>query len=390
MNILLVTEPGVNGVFRYVEALAGHLLASGHSVHLAYSDRRGSEALFRLVARIEGQGGRTLNLRVSNRPSAADLVALRSLRSFVRDLAPDLIHAHSAKAGVLAHLLPLLGGAGGAPIIYHPHAYIGMRPQRGRLDFAYDAVERVLGRWSTTLVCSEDELRHALGRLGLPSDRVWTMPNGVDTDRFAPAPDPTARRALRLRLGLPEDALILGSMGRASAQKDPLTLYRAFAAARATRPDIHLFHVGEGELDAEVERLIDELDLREHVTRLPYLATPADFYQAVDGFILTSRYEGFSLALLEALSAGLPLILGDAPGNRDLLRLPLSHAWVAPPGDIPAFADAIGEWARRLEADGGVRDCNHRLLARLRHDQGHCFRNVETLYHKQVTLARAA
>ncbi len=386
MNILLVTEPGVNGVFRYVETLADLLLSDGHAVHLAYSDRRGGRSLDKLVERVERHGGRTLNMRVSNAPEPGDLAALRGLRRLVRETQPDIIHAHSAKAGLLVRLLPFVG-AGGVPLVYQPHAYIGMRPERGRLDFLYDGVESVLGRWSTTVACSEDELRHALGRLGLPSHRVICQVNGVDTEHFRPVEYAVARRAVRARLGLPAHGLVLGAMGRASSQKDPLTSYRAFAAARRARPDLKLLHVGQGELDHEIERFISDHDLRPHVVRVPHLATPADFYQAVDGFILSSRYEGFSLALLEALAADLPIILSDAPGNRELLRLPLSHVWIAPPGDVPGFTRAISDWADRAENEGTDRACNHRVLARLHHDQSRCLRGVVRLYE---TLAAAA
>ncbi len=62
------------------------------------------------------------------------------------------------------------------------------------------------------------------------------------------------------------------------------------------------------------------------------MSAPLDFYRAVDGFILTSRYEGFSLAVLEAVSANLPMILSEAPGNIDLLSQPLSHFVEGPAG----------------------------------------------------------
>ena len=377
MNVLIVSEPGIDGVFRYVEGLVGHLLARDVCVHFAYSDVRAGEDLHRLAARVEREGGRTLNLRVGNRPSLDDARALLALRSFVREVRPDLIHCHSAKAGGLTRALPLLG-VFGVPVLYQPHAYIGMRPTRGRLDGVYDAVERLLGRWSTTLACSYDEQRYALHRLRIPPARARMIANGVDTARFHP-PSPGRRDDLRAVFGLPRDAIVLGAMCRSSAQKDPLTLYRAFALAAFRDPRLVLFHVGQGELDAELEALVRDHGFSDRVIRRPYLATPADFYQAIDGFALTSRYEGLSLALLEALASDLPIILSEAPGNGDLLHHPLSHLWHAPIGDVTAFSVAITDWAvERASPDRAP--CNHREIARAYHDQSRVYSRVMALY----------
>jgi Glycosyltransferase len=379
MNVLIVSEPGVDGVFRYVERLVDHLLGRDVRVHLAYSDSRAGEALARFVDRVEDAGGRTLNLRVGNRPCLDDLRALLALRTFVRDLRPDLIHCHSAKAGALARLLPVLGILD-VPLLYQPHAYIGMRPARGRLDFAYDAVERVLGRWSTTLTCSYDEQNYALHRLRIPPARARIVLNGVDTLRFFPAAA-GRRRELRAAFGIPDDAVVLGSICRSSAQKDPITLYHAFARVAARDPRLVLFHVGRGEFDPELERIVRENGLGNRVLRRPYLSDPVEFYQAVDGFALASRYEGFSLALLEALAADLPLIVSEAPGNGDILGRPLSHLWHAPVGDVAAFSSAIGEWAAECASAVPTRR-NHREIARTYYDQRRSLARVVSLYGK--------
>ncbi len=386
MKILLVTEPGMDGVFRYVEALASFLIAQNDEVHLAYSDRRACEALGDLVARIERQGGRTFNLRTGSRPALSDFAALRGLGALVREVRPEIIHSHSSKAGALARILPLLGVGGGAIHVYHPHAYIGMRPRRGPLDIVYDSVERVLARWSITASCSVEENAYAVRRLGIPPSRSPILYTGANTARFAPA-SPERRRELRARFGLPENARVLGTMGRASAQKDPLTLYRAFAAASNCNSELKLFHVGRGELDDEVNRFIAQRGLSDRVVRLPYLSTPADFYQVVDGFILTSRYEGLSLALLEALSCNLPLILSRAPGNGEFFNLALSHIWSAPIGDVRAFTDAIQNWDETLSASRPVA-CNHRATAEEQFDQHRCFARVRALYAELIDASR--
>lgn len=383
MKILLVIEPGANGAFRIMEDLADYLMRGGHAVHLAYSDLRAGERLGRLVERIERQGGRTLNLRVANRPCLDDLRAFFALRSLARAVRPDVIHSHSAKAGALARLLPL-AGAGAGRQVYHPHAYVGMRPRRGRFDFFYEFVERVLARWSTTICSSGDEWRHARTRLAVPERRARCVPNGVDLTRFRPA-TPEERRAARARLGLPAGGLVLGALGRTCEQKDPMTLYRAFGRLARRRDDVTLFHVGCGELDDEIAGFIVTRGLAGRVVRRDYLAEPETFYHAVDGYALTSSYEGFSIALLEALACDLPLVVSEAPGNGDLLAQPLSQLWRAPVGDIGAFASAMEAWAAARSAIPPP-PLNHRTVARAHFDQKRCFRQIVRVYRE---LARA-
>ncbi len=383
MKVLIVSEPGVNGVFRYVEALCHYLIDREVEVHLAYSDRRSCECLFRLVARVEDRGGRTVNLRTANRPERADWSAWRSLRRLALDVRPDVIHSHSSKAGFLARVLSL--GGVRAVQVYTPHAYVGMRPEPGRLDWLYNLVEGGLGRLACTAVVSSDETTFAREHLRIPSDRVVNLSNGVDTAKFSPASAEQKRR-LRARLNLPAGQPVLGFLGRSSAQKDPVTLYRAFARAAVNRP-ITLFHVGQGELDPCLDSLLDELGVRARVVRQTYLSAPADFYRVIDGFILPSRYEGFSLAALEALSSDLPLILSRAPGNTDLLAQPLSHVWSAAPGDVDGFARAIADWHDRLQKASAV---NHRRIARTRFDLRAVFGSVLQLYRDLLSGRTAA
>lgn len=382
MKVLIVSEPGVDGVFRYVEMLCHFLIDEGVEVHLAYSDRRGSDRLPVLVERVKRNGGRTVNLHTANRPAFSDWGAFRSLLGLARAVRPDVIHSHSSKAGFLARLLSFFGVR--AVQFYHPHAYVGMRPEPGRLDPVYNMIEGILGRTSFTVAVSDAERTFALHRLKIPPGRVYVSANGVDTDQFSPVSRQEKNR-LRARLGLPLHQPVLGFIGRASAQKDPLTLYRAFARVAAEKP-VTLYHVGTGKLDAELNLLVASAGLGHRVVRRPYMSAPVDFYRAVDGFILTSRYEGFSLAVLEALSANLPMILSAAPGNEDLFTQPLSHLWKASPGDVGGFARAIAAWHERLREPVPV---NHRQIARSQFDVQERLSAILELYYKQTGVTPA-
>lgn len=380
MQILLVTEPGVDGVFRHVEALASFLMERGHRIHLAYSDVRGSDRLTQLVAKISAAGGMTVNLAVSNAPGQGDVVALLKLRKLVREARPDVIHAHSSKAGALARALVLLGVR--QPVFYTPHAYYGLSGKGGMKSRVFNAVEAVLGRIGTTINLSEGERAFARDSLKIPQGRLRLIANPVDCVRFRPA-DAAKRMEIRAALGVPVGAILLGSVGRLAFQKDPLTLYHAFAKACQKRPELWLYHLGEGELSAECAALADQLGIRSHIVRQTYLSEPLSFYQALDGMILTSRYEGLSFAVLEALACDLPVILSRVPGNNDFTEMGLSHCWSAGKEDVDGFAEVIGQWAQDC-ALGRV--SNHRQIAESRFSQDACFGAIEREYELKVGL----
>ncbi|MEO6786195.1 MAG: glycosyltransferase, partial [Chthoniobacteraceae bacterium] len=94
MKILLVVEPGVDGVFRHVEGLCRYLLQQGVSVHLAYSSVRGSDALVKLVNAVQSHGGKTLDMKVGNAPGLSDIRAFIRLRRLALLVRPDVVHSH--------------------------------------------------------------------------------------------------------------------------------------------------------------------------------------------------------------------------------------------------------------------------------------------------------
>ena len=364
MKILQVIEPGCDGAFRHVEALIHGIISCGARVSLAYSSIRSSDRLEPLVRRVRTAGGDTLDLRVGNAPQGSDFQAMFQLWSLVRRGKFDVVHLHSSKAGALGRALWFLGCR--TPLVYTPHAYFGMGGTGGVKRRVFNEIEWALGHIGTTINVSSDEAEWARVHIALNPARQKVIPNAVDTSHFAPG-DEKSRENWRLCLRLPPDSVLLGTVGRLSFQKDPHTLYRALALACADQKHLYLCHLANGtpeDADA-IDKLARSLGIAQRVLRRPYMTDPLDFYRGIDAFILTSRYEGMSYAVLEALSCDLPLLLSDVPGNRDFLKLGLSHVWSAPAEDSPSFARAINEW---LVDRSAKRNSNHRFMARDRFD----------------------
>ena len=235
----------------------------------------------------------------------------------------------------------------------------------------------LFARVGTTIAISDDEAGFAKRRLRIPPSRIHVIPNPVDTAVFHP-PAPGERNAIRARFGIPEYALVLGTVGRLSFQKDPATLYRAVAKVMATNDQVWLCHVGRGELEEELRALAHGLGIAGRLVEIPYLEEPAEIYRAFDAFALTSLYEaGWPLVVLEALASDLPVIVTSGPGTADLSQGGLTHCWTAARGDADGFAEAIESW---LDDVPNRRPMNHRRIVEERFSGEVLFGSVYRLY----------
>ena len=350
IRVLIVSEPGLDGVFRHVECLIHFLLNNCIEVDLAYSSVRGSEQLNALVRKIKSNGGETLDLKTSSSPSFADLSAYCRLYAFAKRRRPSVTHAHSSKAGALARLLPrsVCG-----QVFYTPHAYYGLGNSGGVKTLLFNSIERFLGPRGISIHLSPEESQFAEATLYLRLDGHVSIPNAVDFAIFRAVASVEERAAIRRSLGLPVDATVIGSIGRLSYQKNPELLYRAFARFAEQRDPtapLYLLHVGNGS-DAEMRemhQLALELSIADQVVRPAYRSDPEVFYRAMDAFCLSSRYEGLPFTGLEALACNLPLILTDAPGLQSFgdPNYGLSHVFYGQANE-QSLGDAMEAWLKK-------------------------------------------
>jgi glycosyltransferase involved in cell wall biosynthesis len=150
-----------------------------------------------------------------------------------------------------------------------------------------------------------------------PDVRLAVIPNCVDTARFVPSP--ALRRAARERWGLPQDALVIGSVARLSPQKRPESLVTLLHALRPEFPNLYLVLAGAGPLEAAVHRHAVTLGVERYVIFAGYQQRVEEVMPALDLHLLLSRREGFGIATIEALACGVPAVASDVPGNSDVL-----------------------------------------------------------------------
>ena len=292
----------------------------------------------------------------------SDSLALLRLHATLRSIRPDLVHTHASKAGVLGRVAARLAGV---PAVLHtPHAYF-FQGKRGAARRLFCGLERtMLPLTSATVALCESQRRLAVDELGAAPGSVEVVANGVDTSHFAAR---AGRSAARQALGLPEEAPVLGSIVRLSPQKGCDLFLQALARVAAKLPALRAVLVGDGPLRRRVQRLACRLGVAGRLIRLPHADDPRRIYEALDVFVLPSRYEGMPYVLLEAMAMGLPVAATDIPGIRDVVA-DGATGLLAAPGRPQELTQCIlqllrdPERARRMGSEGRQRVVQHFAL----------------------------
>jgi L-malate glycosyltransferase len=258
---------------------------------------------------------------------------LSKLYRFCRENKFDVIQTHLCTANILG---PLIGRACGIPVVatLHSASFDPRFYKRGR----YTLESRALRHGATRVVGVGNVVAQAnQARVG--RRKIHVIPNAiVATERFSAE----ARTQKRNELAL-QNAIIFISVGRLSLPKAYPDLLRAFAIVHARQSSARLLIVGTGQMQEEVTSLIQQLNLNDSVTLLGQRSDVPALLNAADVYVSSSHWEGLPVAILEAMSAGLPIAstsVGDIP------KVVSSNSGIlVPPRDIESLADAMIELA---------------------------------------------
>jgi glycosyltransferase involved in cell wall biosynthesis len=173
----------------------------------------------------------------------------------------------------------------------------------------------------------------------LASTRLAVIPNSVNVQRFLPSA--AARAAARQRLQLPDEALVVGAVGRLSEQKRPGKLITLFAMLRERFPNLHLVLAGSGPLEAAARAQVERMGLAHWVRFTGFTDAVETVMPALDLHLLMSRNEGFGIATIEAMACGIPAIATAVPGSVDILR-DSEGGMLIPVDDLAVAAYRVG------------------------------------------------
>jgi glycosyltransferase involved in cell wall biosynthesis len=291
-----------------------------------------------------------------------DLVAL------ARRHRARILHVHGYAAADFGRLAARVVGA---KLVLHEHFADPRMP-------AYQALaDRFLAPWTDAAIAVSRSTRAFLvDERFVPETRVRLIWNGAPLDEFAPV---GRDRALRVRreLGLPDAALVVGTIGRLSAQKGHRFLVDAAARLLARRSDVRVLIVGDGDLTETLRQQAAGLGIADRIVFTGHRTDIPEILGALDVFCISSLYEGTPLALFEAMAAGRAVVSTSVDGCREVLEDGVSGL-LAPPGDAGALAAAL----ERVLADPAFRARlgQSALAASRGYDVRVCVEQMETLY----------
>lgn len=327
MKILyLINYAGSGGSERYVELLARYY--------------HGSKATCGLCYNIDGplvEKMKELDIPVYQLPmkSIADIFAAKKLAKIVKDGEYDVIHAQYPRENYIAILAKLLGCR--AKIVFTSHLISEQPPVWRMLNRIFTPHDHAV-----LTVCTYG--KEVLERGGVAKDKIRIVFNGVD----APAA-PQRDRSVLKEFGIGDEEKVITILTRFSEEKGVPFLLRSIARLKEQTPvPFRLLLVGTGPDFDRDKALVPELGIEDKVVLTGFRTDTARLLAASDIYLNSSSSEAMSFAILEALGAGLPLVLTDVGGNPELVNTGGICGLLAPYGDEDAYAGAI---AKLLEDD---------------------------------------
>lgn len=325
LRVLQLVSPGFGGIESYVFS------------HYKYMDRR--KFRFDFLTQNRALEGAEQYREFSYDVHLLQTTAEKDRDSFVRRMREvlgggyDVLHLNNCFwTGFL--LEELAREAGIRKIIVHSHStFIDEPDERKRAELLrrHEEIKRAFSPELATdfWTCSRAAADWLFGPQ-IPRDRIRLMKNAIEVEKYRFDPQKRARLRDELNLG---DALVLGTAGRLAYQKNHSFLIDMFSRFHRRRPQSKLLIVGDGELRGELESQITGKGLEKDVLLLGWRTNVEDYLQAMDVFLLPSRFEGLGIAAVEAAASGLPCVLSDqvpeeVAFSEDIQRIPLEiSAW---------------------------------------------------------------
>lgn len=321
MRILeLIDSLDTGGAEKMVSSLALNLKARNHSVHIACLRVKGKMPV--AEERFRQAGVNILELR---KPSGFSARTLLQLARYIREHQFDIVHAHNPLVHHYAVLASRMCRFPAVLNTVHGISTLRMQPWAEKLFWMSC---RLSDRVVPVCRAVEDAIRqrHAARR-----SRLAVIYNGIEVGELVNMPPRT-----------PDGNIVFGTVGRLAPVKDQQTLLRAFAMAARRNPRYRLEIVGDGVMREKLERLAEELAIRELVRFHGLRSDIPELLARFDVFMLSSLSEGLPLTLLEAMAAGLPVICTAVGGVTEIVEN-AGCGWLCPPGKPAALASLMAE-----------------------------------------------
>lgn len=306
IRVLHVAE-AAGGVERYLQTLFKYSDKEQVENILVCSQNYDYEKFKRLADRVI-----VLKMAHQINPSS-DIKVEKALRRIIKQLKPDIVYAHSSKAGALARIADL--GLKNK-VIYNPHGWAFNMQQSAKKKEMYKWVEKISAHFCDKIVCISDaEKESALREKICKPSKLQVIYNGIDLEEI----EKTAPMS-RAQLGIPEGAFVIGMVGRLSKQKAPDTFVKAAKLIKEKIPNAFFLMVGDGELRDQIENLISQYDLGSSFLITGWVDNSTAYMKIMNVGMLLSRWEGFGLVLPEYMACGIPIVATNVDAIPNIVK----------------------------------------------------------------------
>ena len=390
--VRIIARLNVGGPARHVALLNAGLQARGHQTLLAYGAVDTGEASLEAPAIESGIPLARQQHLVSRVRAGSDLRALVALIRLIFREQPDIVHTHTAKAGMLGRLAALAYNvtrprARRALVVHTFHGHVFEGYFRPGISALVARAERWLA-YATDIIVTISLRQQAdiTGRFSVARlDKTVVVPLGLELGYLFSMP--VGAPDLRTTIGATPDDIVVGYAGRIVPVKELPTLLRAFARACAIVPALLLVLAGDGPERAAAEALAIELRIDHRVHFLGWVDDLRRFYSTVDVFALTSVNEGTPVAVIEAMAAGCAVVATSVGGVPDVVEAEVSGLLV-PSRDAEALGAALVRLASAPELRATMGAAG-RALAMARYSHLRLVDDIERLYVKGLVAKRA-
>lgn len=244
-----------------------------------------------------------------------DLKAIKAVRSLIKKYNPDIVYAHSSKAGAIARVADI--GLKNR-CVYNPHGWAFNMRCSAKKKVIYTAIEKVAAMFCDKIICISDaEKQSALEKKICRDDKLQVIFNGVDIDAYENGVHGAVKRK---DLNIPEGAFVVGMVGRMSPQKAPDIFVKMAKRVKDEIQNAHFIIVGNGEQEEEIRKYAKDNDFSDSLHITGWVENPLSYVELFDVACLLSRWEGFGLALPEYMMAGKPIVASRVDAIPNIIR----------------------------------------------------------------------
>ena len=244
-----------------------------------------------------------------------DLKAIKKIRALIKRYNPDIVYAHSSKAGAIARVADM--GLKNY-CIYNPHGWAFNMRCSAKKTAMYTAIERVAAPFCDKIICISDaEKQSALDKKICREDKLQVIFNGVDIEAYENGVHGAVQRR---DLNIPENAFVVGMVGRMCPQKAPDVFIKMAKKVKDAVPNAHFIIVGNGNQEAEIRKYTEDNGFSDSLHITGWVDNPMSYVELFDVACLLSRWEGFGLALPEYMMAGKPIVASSVDAIPNIIR----------------------------------------------------------------------